>query len=123
MSNEQLTDEQLEELFQFLTGNWYDRDENDVAIVYEIVAETDPQYLSSCIRLIRLFLSMPESYKTKSDLIRKWVWRYLPEKVDAPIEWLRGILALLEDATAINPAMKENAEMTAELVVYEDEET
>jgi hypothetical protein len=91
-----MTDEQLEDLFQFLTGNWYDRDEDDTTIVREFLAEAETSYIADCINLVRLFIADPEAEQVKSQFIRKSVWHYLPEEENAPIEWLKKMLSLME---------------------------
>jgi len=91
--------EELEDIYQFLAGYWYDREEEDAAIVNEFVAEVDPQIAVKYADLIERFIASPESIRNKSEFIRKAVWRWFsPEEADAPIKWLEGILSLLKDA-------------------------
>jgi hypothetical protein len=91
--------EELEDIYQFLAGYWYDREEGDAVIVNEFVGEVDPQIALKYVDLIERFIESPESIQNKSDFIRRAVWRWFPlEEVNAPIKWLEGILSLLKEA-------------------------
>jgi hypothetical protein len=91
--------EELDEIYQFLAGYWYDREEDDAAIVNEFVGEVDPQIAVKYVDLIERFMASSEPKQNKADFIRRAVWRWFPpEEVDAPIKWLEGILSLLKEA-------------------------
>lgn len=91
-----LTTEEWQDLYQFLAGYWYDREDDDVAIVQEFVNDVTPELRAKYTQLIRKFVVSPDSIQTKLDFIRKSVWRWFPSDTDAPINWLKEILLLLE---------------------------
>src|SRR2546423_1488406 len=95
-----MTNEDLENLYQFLGGYWYDREEDDFSIVNEFVAENPPHIVANYINSIRHFINSSDPMEVKSDYVRKMVWRYFPEDVEAPIKWLKEIHSLLEEAAA-----------------------
>jgi hypothetical protein len=91
-----LAENERELLFQFLAGYWYDRAEEDEVIVAQYVADVSPEELVELVRVVRKFIDSPCPSAEKSAFIRSLVWRSLPENDEAPIDWLRTILAHLE---------------------------
>lgn len=93
-----MTTEEKEEIYQFLAGHWYDRPEDDDAIVREIVTEETPEYITTSIHLLRKFLAVDESAEDKASLVRRSAWRYFPKGAEAPILWFSRIVTSLEQA-------------------------
>lgn len=93
-----MLNQEIEEIFQFLAGNWYSRPENDLEIVEEVVENISPDKLHQQIELIRYYLSSSESPVDKDTFIRKSVQRYIPEGLNASIDWLNGIIHFLEQS-------------------------
>ena len=91
-----MINEQKEEIFQFLAGNWYSRPENDFEIVKDILRNISPEKLRHQLDLIRDYLADPVSIEDKNTFIRGSVQRYIPEGIDAPIVWLKKISHLLD---------------------------
>ncbi|MER3404610.1 MAG: hypothetical protein C4289_05110 [Chloroflexota bacterium] len=94
-----MTEEELESLYQFLAGYWYDREEDDRAIVQEFLQDATPQEVRRYIQLLRHFLEWPESPQRKAEIVRKAVWRWFPDDVNAPLAWLHNVLSLIESAS------------------------
>jgi hypothetical protein len=94
-----MTDAKLEALYQFLAGYWYDREEDDRAIVQEFLQDATPEEVRRSILLLRRFLEWPETSQRKADIVRGAVWRWFPDDDTAPIQWLRNILTMIEAAT------------------------
>ena len=85
-----------DDLFEFLAGNWFDRPESDEAIAEEILLQEDPAYLKHSIELAHAFLEGDIPTQQKAAFLRRSVWRSFGEGDEAPLEWLRRILTLLE---------------------------
>ena len=89
----------ISDLFQFLAGYWYDRNDEDEVIVAEFVGEVNQKLIIQHIDLIKSFIDSDMPAKSKEDFIRKAAWRWFPEDVEnSPVIWLKKILALLEKA-------------------------
>ena len=91
--------EMLEDVYQLLGSYWYDREDDDIAIVNEFVRENPPQVVERYINSVKQFIDLPEPIQVKSDFVRKTAWRYFPQDVEAPIKWLKDILSLLEKSS------------------------
>jgi hypothetical protein len=93
-----MPNQQKEEIFQFLAGNWYSRPENDSEIIEEIVETIGRDKIHQHIILIRHYLASSESPADKDTFIRQSVQRYIPEEVNAPLVWLNEIIQYLEQS-------------------------
>jgi hypothetical protein len=86
------------DLFEFLAGNWFDRPESDETIAQEILLQEDQTYLQQSIGLAHAFLEGEMPTQEKAAFLRRSVWRSFGEGDEAPLDWLRQILTLLEPA-------------------------
>ncbi len=94
-----MTKKELEDIYQFLAAYWYDREEDDMSIVNEFVRDVTSERLEYQVRLLKQFTDSIDSKQFTSDFIRRAAWRYFPPEIDAPINWLKGIILLLEEAS------------------------
>jgi hypothetical protein len=98
---DRLSEEELREVEKVLGSNWYDRSEDDDAIIAEMTSEFPPAYGRSGLELLRRFLADPRSHEDKAALIRRAAWRWFPPtEPDAPLAWLHEVVAKLERALA-----------------------
>lgn len=91
-----MTEAELEALYQLLAGYWYDRGEDDRLVVQEFLQDATPEQVRRSVQLLRSFLEWPETPERKAQFVRRAVWRFFPDDVTAPIEWVRNILLMLE---------------------------
>src|SRR6266403_4413473 len=95
-----MLNQEREEIFQFLAGNWYSRPENDLEIVKEVVDNIRPDKLRQEIDLLRHYLAGAQATASKAAFIRKSVQRYIADDDDAAIDWLNEVIRLLEQSLA-----------------------
>lgn len=65
----------------------------------EFLQDASPEEVRRAVQLLRRFLEWPETPQRKAEIVRRAVWRWFPDDVAAPLEWLRNILAMIEAAT------------------------
>src|SRR5258707_3816609 len=91
-----MTDVDRERLWQFLASTWYQRTEDDDAIIAELVSQ---EYLrEQDLSNVRAFLDSPESVESKAAFIRGTVFRYPPPEDDptVPLRWLAAMVKKIE---------------------------
>lgn len=92
--------EGIEKLGDLIKAYWYDRDEDDIEIVCEVVNETTDDHLSNCLRLAEEFHQLLSSSESHRELLRKWVWHPLPKKDEELQLWLEEILDAFSEASS-----------------------
>jgi hypothetical protein len=100
-----MTDDEQEMLLQFLAANWYDRRESDAEIVKEYVSAVPAPYVAEVVQVLQKFLNSSQPAEDKSAFIRDAAYRYFPDGNEAPIKWLTGIVATLEQARSQTPGI------------------
>jgi hypothetical protein len=91
-----MTADERETIFQFLAGNWYDREEEDDEIVAEYVNLATPEEARQAAAAVAAALGRVEDRGELAALVRRAAWRWFPDETEAPIAWLREVRGLLE---------------------------
>ncbi|QXE01503.1 contact-dependent growth inhibition system immunity protein [Terribacillus sp. DMT04] len=97
-----MNEEKLEELFQFLAGNFHQDIESPELALDEFLAETPQKAIEQTVVICEEFLNSELTNQEKEDIIQSSAEIYFPAIGHSPMGWLREVVEQLKSSLERN---------------------
>lgn len=91
---------QVEKLGELMKAYWYDREEDDIEIIFDVVDGTSRDHLTECLEIARQFADLLSSEDAYQTLLRRWVWHRLPTEHTELAIWMSEVLEIFKEANS-----------------------